>query len=256
MQLAPLVFVFSPYPNRALGPEGKSAITQLGNLGFSAWNCTSLRELYGAIQRKALNAHPPCSVILNGSHSDNCNAARYLRTLYPGLGIVAQTPSMAESYVIEAIRSGADVCCARTASSQLLAAMLFRLLQRDAVSAEVSSAAVDTGRAWALEQQGWVLVSPEGTPVPLTTGERAFVGALINSPEMRARHAELFAAVYGRQQASPERGSGLGVLVSRMRRKFDQQGVKLPLKSVHNWGYMFAAPVHDRGVLVKQVGAR
>jgi DNA-binding response OmpR family regulator len=99
---------------------------------------------------------------------------------------------------------------------------------------------------WRLDEQAWVLVDPAGMRVPLTTGERAFMLTLFNAPERRAKHADLIAAIdAGSASASHATSRArLGVLVGRMRQKFTQHGSALPLKSVHRWGYMFAACVN------------
>jgi hypothetical protein len=62
---------------------------------------------------------------------------------------------------------------------------------------------------------------------------------------MRASHDVLTVAVnaaYGAAGKSRQVRQ-LGLLVSRMRRKCEDQGVILPLHSVHGWGYMFAQGV-------------
>ncbi|TCT01482.1 hypothetical protein EDC26_12417 [Paralcaligenes ureilyticus] len=99
--------------------------------------------------------------------------------------------------------------------------------------------------AWALVDQGWVLSGPDGSRVDLTTGERAFLQTLFLTPDLRARRADLMDAIDISYAAAVGAGKGtrLGLLVSRMRRKFQARGVVLPLRAVHGFGYMFAGKI-------------
>src|SRR5690606_28199266 len=105
-------------------------------------------------------------------------------------------------------------------------------------------AAAGASAVWSLPEQAWILASPEGKRIALTTGERAFLMALLAAPNQRAAHADLISAVNEayKQESVSALQSRLSVLVSRLRRKCAEHGAGLPLKSVHNWGYMFTGP--------------
>lgn len=59
---------------------------------------------------------------------------------------------------------------------------------------------------------------------------------------MRASHDVLTIAVNAAYEVAGKSRQvrQLGLLVSRLRRKCEDQGATLPLHSVHGWGYMFA----------------
>lgn len=207
----------------------------LQSCGFVVCACPDLPRLSESI---AGRGGTTC-LILGATPDENCHAAARARVLEPGIGIVALVPATDEDAAMQVLRSGADACCPGDASAPLLGAVVFAVLRRVR-----RSASRDTAQAprWSLRKQDWALVSANGCEVPLTAGERAFLAALLNAPGLRASHAELAAAVaaaYGSPGA--ERGERhLGLLVSRMRKKFGKHGADLPLRSVHGWGYVFA----------------
>lgn len=100
-------------------------------------------------------------------------------------------------------------------------------------------------QGWSLHESGSVLMAPAGGRIPLTTGERAFISTLLAADGLRAPHRELIDAVNACYAAAAPRThqARLGVLISRLRRKIKRYGYDLPLKSVHNWGYMFTGRV-------------
>jgi DNA-binding response OmpR family regulator len=248
MNFGSSILLFEPSAHQASDSTVRlGRATELGSQGFSVRCCSDVTQLHQQLQRKT-DAEVPAFAVLNGSHNANCTAATYLRMFQPKIGIVALVDSFNEAALIQTLQSGADSYCPHHASTALLIVTLFRLQKRTEVECASVAPAIpvpgpvsaDSGQ-WVLRDQAWVLANPAGMTVSLTTSERAFMLTLFNAPEMRARHADLIAAVNGGSvsDATTAAQSRLGVLVSRMRRKFRQQGIKLPLKSVHNWGYMF-----------------
>lgn len=190
-------------------------------------------------------------VIVDAQGVDGMNAVSVLRSRYTNLGIVAIASSTHEACIIDLLHRGADTYCLETASPQMLLAIVLRLqwrlkMARQDMPAENRSAA-PRQVAWQLTDQGWALRCPDGQSITLTTGERAFLSALLNAPRQQAPHGQLIdavnAAYYAKQTRNPR--MHLGVMISRLRRKFSQAGVVLPLKSIHGWGYMFGVRCDD-----------
>lgn len=102
---------------------------------------------------------------------------------------------------------------------------------------------------WSLRDQGWSLVSPDGKTLSLTTAEREFMTCLLSSPDHRMARSQLYAqtrAYSGNAlTASGTESRGLDVMVSRLRRKAQMNGMRLPLRSVRRWGYMFTGDADD-----------
>jgi Response regulators consisting of a CheY-like receiver domain and a winged-helix DNA-binding domain len=113
-------------------------------------------------------------------------------------------------------------------------------LEQDAQPGQANQA----GARWTLRDHGWTLVSPEGKTLTLTTAEREFMTALLTSPDHRMARKALYARPSGMDMPLAREGHasrGLDVMVSRLRRKAQLAGMRLPLRSVRRWGYMFAA---------------
>jgi DNA-binding response OmpR family regulator len=87
--------------------------------------------------------------------------------------------------------------------------------------------------AWNLLYQGWVLVTPEGNQLSLTGVERSFFLALVNDD-----HHELSREALAREKLNLNFKS-ISVAVSRLRKKVEKAGVRLPLHTVHGMGYVF-----------------
>lgn len=254
MTLDPIVLLFAPEAGNLARSECFNRAAELRAHGFEVLCCTDMPELY----RVAQNRFSPdrlVMVVLAGSHDENCSAAASLRALHSGAGIVSMVEPDSETAVIQAMQVGADNCCPHTGSTRLLASMLLRLFYRAGKAQAASpqplanpqpdTLAYPQPDIWSMQEQAWVLVSPRGVRIRLTTGERAFLTTLLAAPELRATHKQLIDAVNSSYaQAVPLTQPGrLGVLVSRLRRKFTDHGIDIPLKSVHNWGYMFTGPV-------------
>jgi DNA-binding response OmpR family regulator len=86
---------------------------------------------------------------------------------------------------------------------------------------------------WQLLYQGWVLVTPEGNQLSLTGVERSFFLALAKDE----RH-ELSREALAREKFNLNFKS-ISVAISRLRKKVEKAGVRLPLHTVHGMGYVF-----------------
>ncbi|TEA79123.1 helix-turn-helix domain-containing protein [Allopusillimonas ginsengisoli] len=237
------VILFVPADTSNARLAGRHRIAELESYGLAVSYCADMPQLYRTT-RQSMDAGATTAAVLSGDHNQNCTVAAHLRALHPLLGIVALTQSESEAMLLQCLHSGVDHFCPARASSQLLSALLFRLLWRLDVSA-AARAAAGASAVWSLPEQAWILASPEGKRIALTTGERAFLMALLAAPNQRAAHADLISAVNEayKQESVSALQSRLSVLVSRLRRKCAEHGAGLPLKSVHNWGYMFTGPV-------------
>jgi len=127
--------------------------------------------------------------------------------------------------------------------------VLLRHLAPDAAPAGAFGQGADGGEApagpgrWMLRDLGWTLVAPDGRSLGLTTAEREFMTALLSAPGYRLTRQELQSRGVGQSDggADGQASRGLDVMVSRLRRKALAAGISLPVRSVHRWGYMFAA---------------
>lgn len=214
----------------------------LSSYGYTVKACATLPELIESIAALQPRADARVVTVIDGRDPGSATAVSTLRALRAGLGIVVVAERDDDAGMTLLLQMGADICSFPCASSDLWVATVSRLLWRLAPSDRSGrSAASNTGKSWALVKQGWAMQTPCGQRVALTTGERAFLTTLLGAPSKQASHDDLISAVNAAYKGSltrtPQRR--LGVMVSRMRRKFSDAGSPLPLKSVHNWGYMF-----------------
>jgi DNA-binding response OmpR family regulator len=247
MKLDPTVLLFAPETGGFANRQGADRAIELRAHGFDVLCCTDIPELY-KVAKARFTPDQLAMVVLAGTQDENCSAAASLRALHSGTGIVSMVEPDSETAVIQALQVGADNCCPVTGSTRLLAAILLRLFHRAGkVQAMSRRSPADAAQSevWSLQDQAWVLVSPQGVRIGLTTGERAFLTTLLRVDDLRATHKQLIDAIsasYATDASLAQQGR-LGVLVSRLRRKCTDSGIDIPLKSVHNWGYMFTGPV-------------
>lgn len=214
--------------------------------GLAFVACLSLVDMMNRIRAIRAKTGDPLVVILDDQGTKGAEAVSALRSLHFNLGIVAVTRPGDETGMIHLLHRGADMYCSQTASPELLFAIVLRLLWRlrtvEQILPETTIALPTPAEAvWQLVDNDWVLCCPDGQRIALTTGERAFLSALLNAPFQQATHTLLIDAVNASYNIDQPRThpTRLGVMVSRLRRKFSRAGMPLPLKSIHGWGYMF-----------------
>lgn len=238
MLFNPLVLLYAP------GETGRARGDGLSARGFECRYFHDLDVLYAEV--RGLADTQGVAAVLMGASIENRNAIFYLRTLQARLGVLAQLQTGSEEEQMSLIQAGADWLCPVGASSDLVATMLLSLWQRPllATPVEVETAARQCGE-WALTEYDWILQDPRGVRVSLTASERALLITLFDGPENSATHDALIAAV--NQARDLPSGTGprtrLGVLISRLRSKCRRRGMDLPIRVIHNKGYMFAASV-------------
>ena len=159
-----------------------------------------------------------------------------LRRHSENVPVVALPPSVSQEGLLLAMQAGIDACWPAEAPLSLLAESLSRLQTRSTPVQPVSAAAP---AAWELVARGWKVQTPEGRFVSLTATERAIMLALARAPQYRLAHDALIrhAAAGSTPVSLPVARRRLGVLISRLRRKFETLGAEPPIRSVRAVGY-------------------
>ncbi|MCD0505987.1 response regulator transcription factor [Bordetella petrii] len=234
-------------------------IADLSHLGFQVHRYAELADLYTHVSR-----HPVPLVVLTGTLPKIHLAAAQLRAMRQTLGIIALTTFADSEARVRTLLCGADACLDTSSSGLELAAVFQSLLRRVAdlipsVAVETSpqpsgvpiesTAAAESVEApatgWRLASKGWTLIAPAGQELALTTAERGFLLRLVRAPDKKVSRDTLIAdgMQSGEAADSERRGRFVDVMISRMRRKAAAHQMRLPIKAVHGWGYMFTADV-------------
>lgn len=237
--------------------QGHALSQALVASGFLVNRCVTLPAMY------ELHASQHYGfVILHGGQHETLAAAARLRTLSPGLGIIALTPPLSSEARVQLLLCGVDSCLEEHISHHEIAAVLQALARRGAVQtaastrplsmlaagmapaptpSEAAPEPVQLVRGWRLLEDGWVLASPDDGRLNLTGTERALLQALVQAPTQRLSREDLLNVVDVRPGAG-ERGRlrYVDVLICRLRRKAADRHLRLPIRAVHGWGYMFS----------------
>ncbi len=240
----PIVIYYAASP-AGTTPVGRRRIEDIKGLGFQVELCIDVAQLLKMAQ-SGKSGEARTIFVLTGSVVEICSVAMNLRAHQAPHAIVALMDSASDMALTQVLQSGVDNYCMATSHAGLLAAILLRLQSR---FCQASLLGHDESAAprWRLDEHNWVLVSPEGVRIRLTTNERCFMKILLGSPDLRVTHEQLLAGMGSSHagvgpQPAPRPGR-LGVMVSRLRAKLKGHGVSCPVKSLHNWGYMFTGVV-------------
>ena len=215
----------------------------LSHLGFSVCRCHDLAEVY----RRYFDRPSP-HIVLEAPLPDIQNAAVRLRAADSGLGIVAISAFPDAESRIRTLLCGADACLPADVSGLELAAALQALVRRysaheNAGAAPAAQPPEPGQETWRLANKGWTLISPAGQLLGLTTGERDFLSRLVHAPDRKVSRDAFLADEPDEAGAGMARRRFVDVMISRLRRKAAARQMVLPIRTVHGWGYMFAANI-------------
>jgi DNA-binding response OmpR family regulator len=223
---------------------GFKCVEEIKSLGFQVDICADSAELLRTADY-CRTEEIMAIFLLSGSVIEICSLAMSLRAHQLQHAIVALMDTNSDMALTQVLQSGVDNYCDESSQIGLLAAILLRLQARFYRRTFLEQSEDVTPR-WRLAEQDWVLVSPEGIRIRLTTNERCFMKILLGSPDLRVTHEQLTMAMGAHRSIESTqalRPGKLGVMISRLRMKFNEHGLVCPLKSLHNWGYMFTGVV-------------
>jgi DNA-binding response OmpR family regulator len=216
--------------------ESIQLVKNLARVGLEAQVSTSVGRMLDSLGRRGQRVSV---VVLQGSAGPLLHALGFIRALHPALPVVLSTNLSDQDHVIALLAAGADLLLPEDAGSNLFAAAVATLMRRLAL-AGAQKASEDGGR-WELLEKSGELVSPGGTRFVLTDLELAVLKGVFGAADGRISRTDLLQLVLPEQTArNPVRAASyLGVLISRLRAKLRNNGIELPLTSVHGWGYRF-----------------
>lgn len=213
-----------------------SSVSTLLQAGISARGCSTSLELFGLLSSGHHDA-----VVLDIGASGEIGYALIARLHGSApLGIVVVGKGMPVDSRLRCLQSGADACLPDPQDPRELVCILLALARRLPAAADPAEPQDGGSGRWELHDQGWTLAAPNGVTLSLSANERLIVRALLNvagkAVDREALGNEL-QVEGGAARASSARS--IDVIVSRLRRKAEQAGVVLPIRTVYGSGYLF-----------------
>jgi len=213
-----------------------SSVSTLLQAGISARGCSTSLELFGLLSSGHHDA-----VVLDIGASGEIGYALIARLHGSApLGIVVVGKGMPVDSRLRCLQSGADACLPDPQDPRELVCILLALARRLPAAADPAEPQDAGNGRWELHDQGWTLAAPNGVTLSLSANERLIVRALLNvagkAVDREALGNEL-QVEGGAARASSARS--IDVIVSRLRRKAEQAGVVLPIRTVYGSGYLF-----------------
>ena len=211
--------------------------------GYPVWGAGSAEAFY-----RHFMASPVDVVILDiGLPGEDGLAVAALLKDKPNVAVIILSARDSLSDRLSGLRAGADRYLVKPVNLLELAANIDAVGNRLALNAMATAGAEptrlgsDTPRGhWDLALKDWVLTSPQGKPLALTTHEFALLHHLIKVQGQAVTKRDLTDQIFGpRAQNGTER---LNLLVTRLRKKAAEALAEpLPIKTLHQIGYAFTA---------------
>lgn len=209
----------------------------LADFGFVVTGTGTAAELYRSMLTRTFDI-----VVLDMGlpDEDGLTVAQHLRDIST-MGIVMLTGNHGRRDRVQALTVGADAFLSKPVDIEVLAATLHSLGRRLAADSSAPAAlAPAPATTWHLDTDGWRLLSPTGTALPLTAPERSLLGTLVAARGQPVTREALIAALCSDvYDFDPHR---LEMLVHRLRRKAVDAGIDpLPLLTARGRGYLFVS---------------
>lgn len=99
----------------------------------------------------------------------------------------------------------------------------------------------DRRGSWRLLERRFMLVSPEGVAIQLTASEHRLLIALFRASGSHVTSFQARIVAFGGLDSTKKSKGSLLVLVARLRAKFRERGIDLPLFTLRGTGYYFGA---------------
>ena len=245
-KMSPLLYWYTFPEAQIEEPSASQRVQALENSGVQASVLHDLMAVYSLAGNQQEQTHRTIFVLQGMPHQLFAAVSR-LRAMNQNVGIIVLSPNLDEQFIVQILHTGVDGYALSHVSDSFILALVnnvWRRLSRSVHLEDHSSA------PWTLTARGWVLMSPKGLRLDLTTTERQLLIAIFTQPGRRATHQTLLKAL----DETNSRRSGqnrLGVIISRLKKKAESKNIEIPLRSIHRWGYMFTDEVHidDESIL-------
>jgi DNA-binding response OmpR family regulator len=181
---------------------------------------------------------------LNLPNEDGISLCKWLRHVYPNLGIVMLTARVMGSERTEGYQAGADVYLTKPTRPDEILAVIRNLLRRS----ERTGATLSVDPAcWSLNLKSLYITAPDSDVLSLTPKEAIVLTALAQSTT-HCTYLELIDKLGGETRRTSFDKVRLEVLISRLRSKlFNFKVHEFEIKTVHGSGYRLSTPLKLKG---------
>jgi DNA-binding response OmpR family regulator len=196
----------------------------------------------GEHMRALLSSYTPNVVMLdlNLPNEDGISLCKWLRQVYPQIGIVMLTARVMGSERTEGYQAGADVYLTKPTRPEEILAVIRNILRR---SENSSPASAQNANIWTLHLKSMHLSSPENDVLSLTPKETITLTSLAQT-STHCSYDELIDKLGNETIKSSFDKVRLEVLISRLRSKlFNFKGQSFEIKTVHGSGYRLSTPL-------------
>lgn len=216
----------------------ESVVEYLNLSGIEASGVGSGLEFYRAMTESAFDI---AVLDLGLPDQSGYELAEHLRT-NSAMGIIIMTARGETEDRLYGYASGADLYLVKPVDCRELAAAIKNLAQRMNHNTSAVIANAKGGGAWTLDQNAWLLITPEQATITLTAKEFHFIACLAKGAEQRVSRQEILEKLDYTDDEYTNRA--LDSLVRRLRRKIEEKNSgSAPLKTIHAIGFCFTEPL-------------
>ena len=211
--------------------------------GYEVTGAASAREFYHHLSRQTY-----LLAVLDIGLPDQSGLvlAEYVRK-NTDMWIIILTARSTLDDKLAGLKCGADFYLVKPIDCSELAATIANLFVRinetHAIDEQELQRETDTVAQWKLERNNWILITPKGDSIKLTSKEVEFIASLsLRSNTIVARRDILKILDYpSTEQAS----HALESMIHRLRKKIEAAGYEFPVKTSHVIGYcLYADLIH------------
>ncbi len=214
-------------------------------LKLQNYEVTGVRSALGLYKMIAREPFAVAILDLTLPDQDGLVITKYLK-INTDSRIILLTTSSSTVDMIEGYNAGADICFVKPIDCRVLVAAVYNIVQRLEVCYLCSFKKEPTLHAgiWTLASDEWLLITPEGNKLHLTSKEYAFLNCLAEAPQgIVSRNSLLTILGYEHNDCG---NRSLESLVYRLRKKISPK-LDTPIKTANGSGYTFISELEPDG---------
>lgn len=211
----------------------QNSISLVKSAEFVVWLVLDSENLYKSLLRRSVD------VLVIDVDIPNFDVLQAIHYLFELLHVPIITISSTQSVISEAelLHAGADRNLIKPVVINDLFANIRAIIRREAPKQPM----IFDANAWRLDCHRWLLSSPGGTGLELSSREVVVIKALMEAQGLPLSKTELTQRLFGFDESKPV--GSIDMLICRLRKKArNVLAQELPIKNARLNGYVFASP--------------